>query len=105
RAPKPIITGDMERPPLVRVPFHYSARDGEIPALRRPFRNFLRGRRSDLGMLAIPVDGPAKPLLEANRRLPAHDGVDLGGVDVLAIDLARGVSLAAYVWLDVGAGK
>ena len=47
--------------------------------------------------IAVPGDGPAQAFLEAHARLPAEHALGLGGVEPLAIDLARGRPFPEYI--------
>ena len=48
-------------------------------------------------VLAVPIERQRQPLFKANLRLPPRKAVELGGIDVLAINLSLGYAGAANV--------
>src|SRR3954453_23254777 len=62
------------------------------------------GLRSQLGVVAVPVEGADEAVAELDFGAPAGQLAQLGRVDVLAVDLADGVAGAKEFGLEVGAG-
>src|SRR5437870_12819525 len=60
---------------------------------------------ADVRVVAIPLERELETPLEVHLRPPPRDPLELLRVDVLAIDLPRGVARAPDVGLETGAGE